>query len=199
MNSNYPLKKDTILIDLLAYLFNHIKNITLMKKPIYLILLTLLSLCFTSSNARNIDSIQTEFMYVTAKSGLNYREEPKGEILGTFGFGQKLAVIEHTKVFGSITNNDKFKNAEWVGIQLDNTIVYAFDFYLSFENPYVYEILSPGSYLTRESDNPTEFINTNWLALHKEDNQYFLGKANYSIDVITDHYSIGQQHLNLYQ
>ncbi|WP_405246799.1 hypothetical protein [Cellulophaga sp. Asnod2-G02] len=76
-----------------------------------------------------------EIKYVIAKSGLNYRKTPKGEVVGKFEYSEKLIVIEHSNIFESINDENKLIKGEWLGIKFNDTIFYTFDGYLSNEKP----------------------------------------------------------------
>lgn len=78
-----------------------------------------------------ITSLKPSTFYVKAKSGLNYRDKPKGEILGKFLMNYKLKVIERTNLFEAITDEEKTVKGEWVGIEKGTDTVYVFDAFLS--------------------------------------------------------------------
>jgi len=67
----------------------------------------------TSSYFKKSKILQT--VYVTAKSGLVYREKPNLESkkIGTFEYGQKLGVIEKTQIALEIVDNNKRINGKW--------------------------------------------------------------------------------------
>ena len=117
-----------------------------MKNLIILLLLICFISCKTESKTntgaeneveikQQIKDTASEIKYVTAKSGLNYRKIPKGEIAGKFEYGEKLIIIEHSNIFENITDEDKFIKGEWLGIKVDDIIVYTFGGYLSNEKP----------------------------------------------------------------
>lgn len=58
-----------------------------------------------------------EHKYVTARSGLNYRNTPKGEVLGKFSLNTYLKIIEYTKIPDQINDNGKMITGEWVGVE----------------------------------------------------------------------------------
>lgn len=72
-----------------------------------------------------------EIKYVIAKSGLNYRKNPKGEIIGKLEYGEKVEVIEHSNIFENITDSHEIIIGEWLGIKINNDKVYIFGGYLS--------------------------------------------------------------------
>lgn len=76
-------------------------------------------------------SQESEFLFVKASSGLNYRKAPKGEILGKFENNQKVHIVKHTKVFQEIKDDDIYVTGEWVGIKHLKDTVYVFDAFLS--------------------------------------------------------------------
>lgn len=72
-----------------------------------------------------------EIRYINAKSGLIYRDKPKGEKLGKIEFNNQITIIEHTNIFQEIKNGNKKIKGEWVGTNLGNKNVYVFDGFLS--------------------------------------------------------------------
>ncbi len=72
-----------------------------------------------------------EHYYVSAKTGLNYRETPKGKVLGKFPLNTYLEIIEHTKVFEQIKDNGKTLKGEWLGVDNEKDTVYVFNIFLS--------------------------------------------------------------------
>ena len=105
-----------------------------MKK--YILLMSILILgCKKAKNnsSKNveIDISVKEVKYITAKSGLIYRDKPKGKRLGTFDFNEKINVTSHTSIFEEIRNGNKITKGEWVGVHLGNKVVYIFNGYLS--------------------------------------------------------------------
>ncbi len=72
-----------------------------------------------------------EIKYVTAKSGLVYRNKPKGEKLGKFEFNEKIIIDKHTNIFQEIKDENKIIKGKWVSVKLENSIVYVFDGFLS--------------------------------------------------------------------
>lgn len=72
-----------------------------------------------------------EYKYVTAKSGLNFRESPQGKVLGKFPLNTRVKVIEHTKIFETINDGGKTLNGEWVGVEKEEDTFYVFNAFLS--------------------------------------------------------------------
>lgn len=71
--------------------------------------------------------------YVSAESGLNYRQRPKEKILGKFELNEIVTVIHRTGSFQTIEDNEKQIKGEWVGIKKGIDTVYVFDGFLSKE------------------------------------------------------------------
>lgn len=69
--------------------------------------------------------------FVSAKSGLNYRDTPNGRNLGKFPLNTELKVIDSTKIFEQIKDNGKIVKGEWLGVEKDNDTVYVFSSFLS--------------------------------------------------------------------
>ncbi len=78
-----------------------------------------------------IEKQAKEIKYVTAKSGLVYRDKPKGKKLGKFEFNEKVDIHEYTSIFQEIKDGKTVIKGEWVGITLGNKNVYVFDGFLS--------------------------------------------------------------------
>lgn len=77
-----------------------------------------------------------EYFFVIAKSGLNYRESPKGKVIGMFYLNTNLKVIKKTSLFEQIIDGDSTINGEWVGVEKGKDTVYVFNAYLS-ESPLI--------------------------------------------------------------
>lgn len=75
--------------------------------------------------------VEAETKYVNAFSGLRYRENPNGKILGKLPYNSKVSVIKHSGIFSQIKDNNNFIESEWVGIHLNNDTVYVFNAFLS--------------------------------------------------------------------
>ena len=98
--------------------------------------------------------------YVSARSGLNYRDRPKGEVLGKFALNTKVKVIENTKIFEQIVDGKNTVDGEWVGVEKDMDTVYVFSAYLSptqTESDLKVYFTSP--YYNYENDIRQGFIN----------------------------------------
>ncbi len=72
-----------------------------------------------------------EHKFVIARSGLNYRDLPKGNVLGKFPLNTQLKIIEYTKIFEQIKDGEKVIKGEWVGVEKDLDTVYVFNGFLS--------------------------------------------------------------------
>ncbi|AIZ43347.1 SH3 domain-containing protein [Cellulophaga baltica] len=84
-------------------------------------------------NAGKYNSKNIVEKFVSAKSGLNYRKKPKGEIIGKLSYGQKIQIVEYCNIFQKIKDNDKTISGEWLGVTIDNDTVikYVFGGFLS--------------------------------------------------------------------
>lgn len=69
--------------------------------------------------------------FVTAKSGLNYRDNANGKILGKLPYLAEVKIVAHTGVFEEIKDEKKLIKGEWVGIKQNNKTVYVFNAFLS--------------------------------------------------------------------
>ena len=175
-----------------------------MKKVFYILLATLLLNCKTNTKENttfNEDAIQvnkqaepiTKEKFVIAKSGLNYRKEPKGEVIGKFEYATKINIVKHSLVFETINDNNNIKKGEWLGVLVNNDTVYTFGAYLSNQKPNISkttkaqeksalnDILLPFTYRDWENKNPANGLNKNWLELNTEDANFYLNHANYTI------------------
>ncbi|WP_397362348.1 hypothetical protein [Olleya sp. R77988] len=69
--------------------------------------------------------------YVSANSGLNYRDQPNGKILGKIEINTPITIAKKSGVFETIKDFEKEIKGEWVGIYKGNDTVYVFDAFLS--------------------------------------------------------------------
>ncbi|MFK7933494.1 MAG: hypothetical protein AB8G22_08285 [Saprospiraceae bacterium] len=138
--------------------------------------------------------------YVNAKSGLNYRKSPKGEILGKFPLNTYLKVIERTKIYEEIKDEGGLLKGEWVGIEQGKDTVYVFDAFLSEsltfsdlqiyylsareEPPYAYINVSESYPWNNENDDPTilleQELGKDPIIFSKKRKQTFLKKMQLS-------------------
>lgn len=106
-----------------------------MKKLLLISLLIIIG-CKTDKKTSAQEGIKSEIApeesieevkYVTAKSGLIYRDKPKGKYLGRFELNSRISVVEHTNIFQEIKDENETIKGEWVGVKLDeNKVVYVF-------------------------------------------------------------------------
>lgn len=68
--------------------------------------------------------------FVSAENGLNYRDTPKGKVLGKFPYNSKILVIKKTGIKESILDEGKTVKGEWVGVSLAQDTVYVFNAFL---------------------------------------------------------------------
>lgn len=87
-----------------------------------------------TSNAikkENIPQEQYDYLFVIAKSGLNYRDTPKGKVLGKFPLNTQLKIIKSTKIQDQISDEKEIIKGEWVATEKDKDTVYVFNGFLS--------------------------------------------------------------------
>ena len=120
-----------------------------MKKQLFVTLLVFqLFGCDTSekkSNKESVDAlraivIENELIlkedtpkkyYISAASGLNYRDVPKGTVLGKFPFNTEVEIVKHSGVFQDIKDEGEDIHGEWVGVKKNTDTVYIFNAFLS--------------------------------------------------------------------
>jgi len=138
----------------------------------------------------------TEEKYVIAKSGLNYRTKPKGTIIGNLKYGTKLRILKHTNNFETIEDNNEQIEGEWLKIKINDKPAYVFDGYLSTKKEFdsndnlirlkneetSIQLLLPIKYCDQNNKNRADNIDENWLEFNKNNNKYYLSKANYTIE-----------------
>ncbi|MEN7550481.1 right-handed parallel beta-helix repeat-containing protein [Rapidithrix thailandica] len=93
-----------------------------------LILLVLLSVMCKTKKA---DETKNEIKYVTAESGLNYRDKPKGKKLGKLDFNQKIIVDTHSGVYEKIKVGNNLIQGEWVSTTINSQNVFVFNAFLA--------------------------------------------------------------------
>lgn len=82
--------------------------------------------------------VAKEIKFINAPSGLNYRDQPKGKILGKLNNNDEVIIIEHTAIFTEIIDENKPIKGEWVGIRIKKDTVYIFDAFLSTTKNNIY-------------------------------------------------------------
>lgn len=120
-----------------------------MIKQLFVTLLVLqLFSCNTSekkSNKEQVDELRAPLLenelllkedtskkyYISAASGLNYRDTPKGIILGKFPVNTEVEIVKHSGVFQDIKDEGEEIHGEWVGVKKNTDTVYIFNAFLS--------------------------------------------------------------------
>ncbi len=95
-----------------------------MKKVILFILIVFMII---SCEKKKLNEIK----YVSAESGLNYRDKPNGKKLGKFDFNDKCTVDTITGVFQTVKDNYSTIKGQWVGTKVNNQRVFVFDGFLA--------------------------------------------------------------------
>ncbi len=105
--------------------------------------------------------IYYETKFVSARSGLQYRARPKGNVLGKFPLNTSLEIIDYPKTKDQIKDGNKILKGEWVGVKKDLDTVYVFNGFLSYEYTYSDIILYEVSPYSKEQDGTTRtaFLN----------------------------------------
>lgn len=75
--------------------------------------------------------IENEINFVSAENGLNFRDKPKGKILGKFEYNQELEIVKKTGILEQIDDNGKTKKGEWTGVLMNKDTVYVFSGFLT--------------------------------------------------------------------
>ncbi|WP_439131158.1 SH3 domain-containing protein [Polaribacter sp.] len=72
-----------------------------------------------------------EYYFISATSGLNFREKPNGKILGKLPLNTLVKVVQKTNIYDEILDNNNKIKGEWYGIENEKNIVYVFSAFLS--------------------------------------------------------------------
>lgn len=134
-----------------------------------------------------------EHKFVIARSGLNYRDSPKGNVLGKFPLNTQLKIIEYTKIPEQIKDSEKVIKGEWVGVEKDLDTVYVFNGFLSHNHLTsdikLYSVSS--FYKDHNGKTRTAFLNlseTYFKNTYNENNDreenLILSESNFSKDTI---------------
>lgn len=71
------------------------------------------------------------YRYVSASSGLNFRDAPDGKVLGKFPLNTYIAIMENTSVHDNIHDAGGNLSGKWVKVRTYKEPVYVFDAFLS--------------------------------------------------------------------
>lgn len=100
-----------------------------------------------------------DVLFVQARSGLNYRGTPKGNLIGKFPLNSRLDIIEYTGIKDVIIDGGDSIRGEWVGVKYNDKIVYVFDGFLSESTVQPeFEIYSIGAYYNSNRDVVGSFL-----------------------------------------
>lgn len=101
-----------------------------------------------------------EYYFINASSGLNYRESPKGKVLGKFLLNSSIKVIEKTGIFEEIKDNNKIVKGEWFGVEKDHKKVYVFSAFLSGDYTFSdLKLLFVSPYYKNNQEEKSAFVN----------------------------------------
>ncbi|WP_324023680.1 hypothetical protein QSV08_12550 [Maribacter sp. BPC-D8] len=137
-----------------------------------------------------------KYKFIIAESGLNYRDKPKGKVVGKFEWRDKVEYLFSTQQTETITDNSQEVEGTWVALKHLKDTVYVFDYYLSDHEPrrsrtklyyaeaYYRDILQP----SKEIDIRLAFVNVS-ESFHMPEN--FIDKKDLRKDTI--HFSQKQR------
>jgi hypothetical protein len=95
-------------------------------EKIILLLIVILTLAFNKKVETKTSRPTQEIKYITAKSGLIYRDKPKGKRLGKFEFNEKIINTEHSYIFQEIKMGNENVKDKWLDKEVDNKSIYVF-------------------------------------------------------------------------
>ncbi len=147
-----------------------------------------------------------KFKFITAESGLNYRDKPNGKVIGKFDWRDKVEYLFKTEQTQSINDNYRKVEGTWVAVKREKDTVFVFDYFLSnkepffskiklyYADPYYSSILNPSNKkdirqafvnVSESFNMPENFINKKDLrkdTIHFNEKQRkeFLKRMNYS-------------------
>jgi len=136
---------------------------------------------------------------VTAKSGLRFRDKPKGKTISKFKYNARITIVEYTGITEKIKNGEEIITGEWVGVKHHENTVYVFDGFLSDPVEKVIDkatinpidmailqayIIKPGSY--HGDEIPDNMTTENWFGIFNDDGNYLVKKAAITISKIHD-------------
>ena len=77
------------------------------------------------------------YSYITAESGLNYRDSPNGKVLGKFNWRDKVEYLFSTNHTQKIIDNYREIEGNWAAVKHKEDTVYVFDSYdyISYQEP----------------------------------------------------------------
>lgn len=124
--------------------------------------------------------------FVSAESGLNYRQSPKGKVLGKFELNTRVKVIERTKIFEELLDGGKNLKGEWLGIEKEMDTVYVFSEFLSYN--FVYSkmnIYKTSPFLkSKDGDDKTAFVNLSESYFKNEQTDFLIQSQENGTDTI---------------
>jgi hypothetical protein len=124
--------------------------------------------------------------FVSAESGLNYRQSPKGKVLGKFELNTRVKVIERTKIFEELLDGEKSIKGEWLGIEKEMDTVYVFSEFLSYSFVYSKMNIYKAKPFSKNKDgnDKTAFINLSESYLKNEQTDLLIQSQENNTDTI---------------
>ncbi len=90
--------------------------------------------------SKDLNAKKNIYKYVTASSGLNYRDKPNGKLLGKFNWRDKVKYLFDTEYKQKIIDNYSEIEDIWVAIEHKKDTVFVFNYYLSNYEPSISRI-----------------------------------------------------------
>ncbi|WP_194765681.1 SH3 domain-containing protein [Tamlana sp. I1] len=97
-------------------------------------------------------SQENDIRYVNAENGLNYRDTPKGNVIGKLPYNTKLNIIGTTGVYKEILDEGEILKGEWVSILVKKDTVYVFSAFLSL-NKDVSDLQEENEFFIKKTDD----------------------------------------------
>lgn len=105
-----------------------------------------------------------EYYFVSAKSGLEYKDKPNGKVLGKFPLNTHLKVVEHTNHSRQVNDGIKNIKGEWLGVEKGTDTVYVFSAFLSdFYNYSDIKLFYASPYIKSYDETRPGFVNLSEL------------------------------------
>ncbi len=133
-----------------------------------------------------------EYYFVSAKSGVEYKDKPNGKVLGKFPLNTHLKVVEHTSQPGQVNDGIKIINGEWLGVEKEKDTVYVLNAFLSdFVTYSDIELYNISPFYKEREGTRTAFVNLSetffqntYTDIRDTDRKLILFKENLSKDTI---------------
>ncbi len=131
--------------------------------------------------------IRYEYYFVSARSGVNYHQSPKGKVLGQLSLNTPVKVFRHSGVFETVTEKGATGEGEWLAIEQGADTAYVLSIFLSSNYTFAdLNIYTASAFYKTDDETRQAFVNLSekypWN--YEDDSLTIIRKTDFGKDTI---------------